>query len=101
MDFKIEKKPNFYVIERERGAYSDWEHVFDIVAANSPEEAWLFITTYWEDLYKKNKIEGKFSEYESVIKAEWQEKRMELEDAFFGSWTCKIYMLPVLHVHSL
>lgn len=112
MPYKIEKKPMFYVVERKRGAYSDKEHEFDFIAANSPEEAWFLIKKYWKELFDALPEEEKDPEdwYVDgfVCKAKWNKETFEIFidtdtdwDDEYSFWKCEVYQLPVIHFQSL
>lgn len=112
MPYKIEKKPMVYVVERERGAYSDWCHEFDVIAANSPDEAWFLIQKYWReqwDAAPPDKKKGIYFIYDGVCRAKWNDQKMQLDALtdvdwsgdYMDIWKCKIEPLSVIHFQSL
>lgn len=105
MQYKTEHKPNYWVIDRTRGTYSDRVRCFDVVAASSPEAAWFFITSYWSTLVPHNLDPWEYS-FDAVTAATWAGKHFCLLKEKLGLyeddvWECRIYMLPVMHVYEL
>jgi hypothetical protein len=114
VEYKIEKKPGLWMVTRETGCYSSRKQAVDVVAANSPEEAWMFLCAIWTNIFWGIADEWvkTYGSHEYITRAVWMDNKLALdenskEDDFNWSsdyddiWAVRIEMLPVYYVKKI
>ena len=90
-NYKVETKPTFWVVDLEKGRYSDYSIESLYFHANSVDEVWNFLCRYVEDIYNGNdwddiKALNFENENKHYVVDRWLKKRdKKLEDVDFDS----------------